>query len=349
MEALITIGMLAGCSNINLNHEFYMKKITTTLFLFLYLIAPIEAFAKEYRIGGGPDGGTFIFFSKGISEHASNKIDGLDMTVHPSGGSVDNLKMVNNREADFGITYSGDLYLGREGMLDRRGRQYRNVYAMAYLYGAPAQLVVRKGSGINTIADLGFGKKVAVGGIGTGAATAAERLFRSMGVWRSMRPQYLGYKAGSEALIDGSVDALWVFSGFPNPAVTNAADNSQVKLLPLYIEASETSDFFDKYPFYSKVIIPAGTYKNVDYEIVTFQDSTLLTANSRVRDEHVTSILEEVYTPEGLEHLVKMKSTAKAMSIESGITGIVTPLHKGAQEFWEKHGKKLTPSQVNNF
>jgi len=310
---------------------------------------PFSGSAREYRIGGGPDGGTFIFFSKGISEHASNKIDGLDMSVHPSGGSVDNLKMVNNREADFGITYSGDLYLGREGMLDRRGRQYRNVFAMAYLYGAPAQLVVRKDSGINTIADLGFGKKVAVGGIGTGAATAAERLFRSIGVWRSMRPQYLGYKAGSEALIDGSVDALWVFSGFPNPAVTNAANNTEVKLLSLYVEASETSEFFDKYPFYSRVVIPAGTYENVNYNVITFQDSTLLTVNNRVKEEHVTSILEELYTPEGLDHMVKMKSTAKAMSIESGLTGIVTPLHGGAKEFWEKHGKEFTPSQSNAF
>ena len=109
-----------------------------------------------------------------------------------------------------GITYSGDLYLGREGSLDRQGRQYRNVQALAYLYGAPAQLVVLKNSGIHRVADLSFGKKVAVGGIGTGAATAAERFFKSMGIWDKIQPQYLGYKAGSEALVDGHVDALWV-------------------------------------------------------------------------------------------------------------------------------------------
>ena len=47
--------------------------------------------------------------------------------------------------------------------------------------------------------------------------------------------------------------------------------------------------------------------------------------------------------------MIKMKSTAKAMSIDSGITGIVTPLHKGAQDFWGRHGKEFTPSQISSF
>jgi TRAP-type uncharacterized transport system substrate-binding protein len=36
--------------------------------------------------------------------------------------------------------------------------------------------------------------------------------------------------------------------------------------------------------------------------------------------------------------MVKVKSTARAMSVENGLNGIVTPLHPGAAKFWRGHG-----------
>ena len=50
---------------------------------------------------------------------------------------------------------------------------------MAYLYGAPAHLIVKADSGINEVADL-VGKRVAVGGPGSGAIGVGERLLPYM-------------------------------------------------------------------------------------------------------------------------------------------------------------------------
>ena len=109
----------------------------------------------------------------------------------------------------------------------------------------------------------------------------------------------------------------------------------------------KTGELFDQYPFYSKVTIPAGTYKGVGKDIVTFQDSTLLTAGRHVQSNVVESILNNIYTDEGLEFLVNRKSTARAMSLESGLTGVVTPLHKGAIKYWQSKGKILTEEQLS--
>ena len=321
-----------------------IKYILTTLVLICSLSITILA-NREIYFNGGPDGGTFKYFAQGISEHL-NKVTDVTYKNLPSNGSIDNLEKINNRSADFGITYSGDLYLGRNGMLDRKSRQYRNVYAVAYLYGAPAHLVVLEDSGINTVADLSFGKKVAVGGLGSGAATASKRFFESMGVWDKIQPQYLGYTSGAEALLEGQVDALWLLTGFPNSAVNAVAEKKKIKLIPLYEEALKSGKLFEDHPYYSQVVIPAGTYKGVENDIVTFQDSTLLTAGRHVGHEDVQELLENIYTEEGLDHLVKTKSTAKAMSIESGLTGIVTPLHRGAIRFWQSKGKILTDEQL---
>ena len=36
--------------------------------------------------------------------------------------------------------------------------------------------------------------------------------------------------------------------------------------------------------------------------------------------------------------MVNVKKTAKSMSIEDGIKGVVTPLHPGAEKFWKEKG-----------
>ena len=73
----------------------------------------------------------------------------------------------------------------------------------------------------------------------------------------------------------------------------------------------------------------------------------MLTAGRHIQDNIIEDILSNVYTDEGLEFLVNRKSTARAMSLESGLTGIVTPLHKGAVGFWRSKGKILTDEQLS--
>ena len=92
--------------------------------------------------------------------------------------------------------------------------------------------------------------------------------------------------------------------------------------------------------------VDTGFTAGVDYDVVTIQDSALWTASSRLPGDVVEKAVKLIYQSEGLDHLVNVKSTAKAMSIDSGLTGIVTPVHKGAQNFWKSKGKTLTEVQI---
>ena len=128
---------------------------------------------QRLAFSGGPEGGTFQYFSNGIAIQLSKALDNVEVSNMASAGSLENLRRVNSGEADFGIVYSGDTYLGREGRLTNDTRKYENVHAMAYLYGAPAHLIVKADSGIDKVADL-EGKRVAVGGAGSGALPARQ-------------------------------------------------------------------------------------------------------------------------------------------------------------------------------
>ena len=307
-------------------------------------LAPLAAMAKDrLAFSGGPEGGTFQYFSNGIATRLSKNIDNLEVSNMASAGSLENLRRVNSGDADFGIVYSGDTYLGRNGKLTQDTREYKNVKAMAYLYGAPAHLIVKADSGINKVEDLA-GKRVAVGGPGSGAAGAAQRYFTSLGLWDKMNVEFIGYSKAAAALGDNLIDAMWVFAGFPNSSVIQAAASNKIKLLNV-VEAGEKAGFFKEYPFYTNLVIPANTYSGVDYDTPSFQDSALWVAGDHVNADVVYKALADIYSKEGLGYMVKVKSTAKSMSVESGLNGIVTPVHPGAIKFWEEKGLTVSPEQ----
>lgn len=320
--------------------------LVSTILLLTALALPSSGLAAKTRLGfsGGPEGGTFQYFSNGIASRLSKLIPNVEVSNMASAGSVENIRRVNSGEADFGIAYSGDTYLARNGRLTNDTNKYPNVMAMAFLYGAPAHLIVLEKSGINTVADL-EGKRVAVGGAGSGAAASAQRFFGSLGLWDKMKVEYIGYSKAAAAIGDGLIDAMWVFAGYPNSSVIQAAASNKIKILSLY-EAGEKGGAFKQYPFYAPITIPAGTYSGVDYDVKSFQDSALWVAGKHVSADNVYDALANIYTPEGLSYMVKVKSTAKSMSIESALTGIVTPVHPGAQKFWKEKGLTLTDEQM---
>ena len=316
---------------------------TIILALLLAVVClPLVALAKQrLAFSGGPEGGTFQYFSNGISVRLSKDIPDVEVSNMASAGSLENLRRVNSGDADFGIVYSGDAYLGLNGKLTQDTKKYKNLRAMSYLYGAPAHLVVKADSGITSVEQL-EGKRVAVGDPGSGAASAAQRFFTSVGLWDKMKVEFLGYSKAASALGDNLIDAFWVFAGYPNSSIIQAAASNPIRLLNV-VEPAKKSGFFDEYPFYSNLTIPAGTYSGVDTPTPSFQDSALWVTGKHVKDDVVCLALNDIYSDEGLAYMVKVKSTAKSMSVKSGIDGIVTPLHPCAEKFWKEKGLETRP------
>ena len=293
--------------------------------------------AKRVVFGGGPAGGTFQVVANAIQTYGPVKeSEDYKVKAQSSAGSVENLRKVNQGKMDFGVVYSGHVYLGREGRLKNDTNKYEDVLAVSYLYGAPAQLVVRKGSGIKSTKDLD-GKKVGVGNAGSGAFANCELFFTHMGVWDNIERNAMGYNDAANAFGNNQLDAFWLFTAFPSGAVIMAAQTNDIELIDLGADAA-ASGFYDQYPYFTQLSIPKGTYKGVDVDTPSFQDSALWVANSKVPDEVVYDLLSKIYTDEGLEYMRTQKKTFKEMSVQTGANGIVTPLHPGAEKFWKEKG-----------
>ena len=297
-----------------------------------------DSIAKQRIIfGGGPAGGTFQVVANGIQVYKPVKaVEEFTVKAQTSAGSVENLRKTDAGKQHFSTVYSGHVWLGRNGKMKNDTKKYENVLAVAWLYGAPAQLVVRADSGIKSVKDLA-GKKVGVGNAGSGAFANCELFFTHMGVWDKIERNAMGYNDAAAAFGNNQLDACWLFTAFPSGAVIMAAQTNDIALLNLDKDA-EMSGFYKKYPYFGKLAVPAGTYKGVDYDAPSFQDSALWVANAEVPDDVVYKLLTLIYSDEGLQHMYGQKKTFKNMSLATGATNIVTPFHPGAEKFWKEKG-----------
>jgi TRAP transporter TAXI family solute receptor len=300
----------------------------------------IPAGAADYsvKIGGGPTGGTFNTFTNAMAVYVPKVNPNIQASSVGSGGSVENVKRVHNGESDFGLCYAVDSGLAFNGQLPQDANKYNKLRAMGYLYGAPAQLVVRADSDFKTAYDL-KGKRVAVGNAGSGAAASAERFFRHIGVWDNFKPTFMGYSAAASAFKDGKIDAFWVLVGYPNSSVIEASVQVKIRLLDVGVDA-EKSGFYEAYA-YSPMVIPAGTYGKGMPACKSFQDSCILSTSVDEPDDLVYAVMKTLWSKEGMEAMTMAKKTFKTMTLENAFTGASVPLHPAAAKFWKERGKTI--------
>jgi TRAP transporter TAXI family solute receptor len=301
-------------------------------------ITPAPAADYSIKIGGGPTGGTFNTFTNAMAVYVPKVNPNIQASSVGSGGSVENLKRIHNGESDFGLCYAVDSALGYVGKLPQDDAKYDNIRSMGYLYGAPAQLVVRADAGVKSAMDL-KGKRVALGNAGSGAAASAERFFRHIGLWDNFNPDFLGYSQAASAFQDGKIDAFWVLVGYPNRSIIEAAVQVKIALVDVGVDAEKTG-FYEAYA-YSPMTIPAGTYGKDMPATKSFQDACILTTNKNQPEELVYTIMKTLWSKKGMEAMVMAKKSFNEMTLQNGFTGASVPLHPGAVKFWKEQGKEI--------
>ncbi len=312
--------------------RFYLN-LAVLSFLSLSMIWQCQKAPHNYTFSGGPAGGTFQYYAGGLAD--LNKKVEVEFKVQSSAGSIENIGLIHTAQADFAIANSGDVYMAGTGKLPGDTKKYDRVKTLAALYNASAQLIVRKTDSDDPLALSA--KRVAIGNAGSGAAVNAEIYFRALGIWDKLQKEYIGYNSAATAFRNGQLDAFWIFAGFPNPSVLETALQTEIKLLDTW-PAAETAGLLNAYPYFSMVNIPAGTYNGQMQDVQTFQSTVIWICREDIPEDVVYRLLDNTFSTSGLERLAEVHSSAREMSLEAGVKGIISPLHPGAEKFWKDKG-----------
>ena len=220
------------------------------LLMVLALVSADLAFAADdLGVITGSDKGTYYQF--GLDLQKLVKPNGVNVTVHTSKGSIENIFAVYQRPGvQMGIVQSDVLAfvarLQSDPVLTRIAKKTKMVFP---LYNEEIHILGKKG--IADFDDLA-GKRVAVGRDGSGTYLTARLLFKLSEVAPSeMVPIDTG-----EALTElkaGRIDAMFYVAGYPVKLLTeDVTDKDGLALIPITNKSIVE--------FYPSASIPAGTY-----------------------------------------------------------------------------------------
>ena len=267
-----------------------------------------------------------------MAEILNKAIPGMNASAQSTGASVANLNMLKDGSVDLAIVQNDLAYYASNGTEMFKDKKMDNLRGIATLYPETCQIVTLQESGIETIADF-RGRRVAVGAAGSGTEANARQIMEAYGVtYADIAVQYLSFGEAANALKNGSVEAAFVTSGFPTAAIQDIASQRKVRLIP--VEPAKADLLIAKYPFYTKTIIPAGTYTGFDQDVSAVSVMAMLVATDKIDDALGGEVAKAIFT--NLDRLQAAHSVGKLIAKESAMNGMTLKMNGGAEKFFKK-------------
>lgn len=289
---------------------------------------------KSVTIGAAPVGGTYYIWAGGYSKLLHDKM-GIPGNVEVTGGPVHNTQLVDQGKLDFGMVTSGPVWEGFYGEGWAKGKKYENVRVIFPMYTTYFQMYSLAKSGIKDIHGLN-GKSVGVGPVGGTPATYWPKIFEVAGV-KAGRIVNAGSADLNSQLKDGMLDANGQSVGLPWVTITEIETTHEVNAYG--VPAKDADKFIEKYPYFSKGIIPKGTYKNnKDKDIDTLTVWNFMTVHKDAPADFVYEVLKTTFA--NVDILIATHNSAKETLPENIIYSPIY-LHPGAVKFYKEKGIKI--------
>jgi TRAP transporter TAXI family solute receptor len=290
---------------------------------------------QELAIATAGSGGAWYPIGAGMAEVIKQSVKDVQARVQITGGGVENVKLVNDGDAEIGITISYLAYNGYNGIAPYKSKMQNIRTLFSGLSTGVMQVVVPAGSSIKSTGDL-KGKKVSVGPAGGGALTVLNDIFQEYGFkMGDITPSYVAYDEGITMMTDGHVDAAVVYAAVPTPAVkTLAAGPHKFRMLDL--EENIRKNLIAKYPYYSLETISKNVYGTPsDIEVVGTPNIVIV--YSKLSADLVYNIVKAFFEPANLEKIRNSHPSARGLTLQKAALAAV-PLHPGAEKFYREKG-----------
>jgi uncharacterized protein len=295
---------------------------------------PARAQARFFRIGTGGTGGTYYPVGGLIANAISTPT--LNASAVATNGSVANVNGIVGGSMESGFSqadinawaYTGTgIYAGKPKIEELR--------VIANLYPETVHVVVKKGAGIKSLADL-KGKRVSIDEPGSGTLVNARALLAAYGVAeKDIKPEYLKQVQSAEKFKDGSLDAYFQTTGYPQGTIVELATTTGIEILPL--AGPEAAKLREQYKFFAEDELPAGTYKDVP-AVKTLAVGAQWITSSKIEADLVYEVTKALWSEKTRGALDAGHAKGKSIRKETALAGLGIPLHAGAEKFYKESG-----------
>jgi TRAP transporter TAXI family solute receptor len=302
-------------------------------FLVIGMISPVLAQQAKLILATGGTAGTYYPFGGAMAKIWNNKIPEVNVTAQATGASVENIRLVDKKEAELALVQSDTIdfaYNGKEAFKEK----LTQMSAIAVLYPEVIQIVARGDGNIRTFADL-KGLKVGVGAPGSGTEANFRQLLDVYGMKKDdVKGQYLSFSESAEQFKDRHIDAFFVVAGVPNAAIMDVAVMQSIRIVS--IPDDKVAQLTKKYPFLSSATIPANTYKNQTAEVKTIAVNAVLIASTSLKEDLVYKMTKALF--DNQTELAAAHAKGKELSLKVAVSGVSIPFHPGAVKYFKEKG-----------
>ena len=306
---------------------------------------------RSYILATASTGGTYYPVGVALATLSKVKLapkQHFSLAAISSAGSGENVKLLNENEAQFAILqglYGAWAWQGL-GPYEKSGSQTQ-LRSVSMLWQNVEHFIVRSDlAETGTMSDLENlnGKKFSIGKKNSGTENSGRQIMKGLSVNpEQFKLAFMGYGGSASALQNGTIDGMNTPAGVPVGAVTQAfaALGEEIQILSFTDEQIKQAN--GDYNIWTKYEIPANTYPGVDKPITTIAQPNFLAVREDISEEDVYQLTKAIY--ENLPFLQGIHKATKAMALEKGIAGLPVPLHPGAARYYKEVGIEL-PSEL---
>ena len=291
------------------------------------------AAAENLTLATGGTTGTYYAVGGVMATVLNPVLENSSITVTSTGASKANIQLIDDEDANLGIVQNDVMYYAYSGtdLFEDEGA-YDTFAAVAGLYDETVQIVTTDSS-IQTVADLA-GKTVSVGDAGSGVEFNAKQILAAYDLsFDDIKVVNASFGDSADSLKDGKIDAAFVVAGAPTTAVVDLSTVKDISLVQLDEEHIEKLQ--QNYDFYTKTVIPEGTYTGVG-DATTVSVRATLIASVDTDEEVIYELLKAMF--DNQEALIAGHAKFEFLNLEDAVKGMGVPFHAGAVKYYGEQG-----------
>jgi len=314
-----------------------MKSLHRIAFVLALAAGTAGAQAQQFfRIGTGGTAGTYYPVG-GMIANAVSQPGKIVVTAQASNGSVANVNGIAGGAMESGFSQADVATWAQKGTGLFEGKpNVPGLRLIANLYPESVHVVVRKGSGVKSVADL-KGKRVALDEPGSGTLVNARAILAAYGVKEAdLKPEYIKPNQAGDKMKDGSLDAFFFTGGAPAGAIAElATSGSGIEILP--IEGAPAEALKKASAFFADDTIAADTYKGVP-AVKTLAVGAQWVTSDKADAATVYEITKALFSADAQKQLSAGHAKGKFITKENAVQGAGIPFHPGAEKFYKEAG-----------
>ncbi|WNK19991.1 TAXI family TRAP transporter solute-binding subunit [Halomonas piscis] len=294
---------------------------------------------ESFTVGTASQGGTYYVYGSGWANFIADELD-ISGGGEVTGGPTQNLALVNNGDAAFGLTTMGpaaDAVNGKSPLAP--GVEMDNVCAMFPMYETPFSITALESSGIESISDIPDGARIGFGPAASTSDTYFPEILKTLGVEFDRRNG--GWTDLGGQLQDGLLDVIAFAAGIPIPAVSQLEVQTDVNIIEFTEEEVDT--VLEDFPV-AEFMIPASTYSTLEEDSRVVSMWNFAITGCDMPDDFIYEVTKR--TMENNDKMRSIHRSAETTVPENIKHNTVLPFHPGAARWYEENGYDIDPELI---